>query len=427
MNHSNGRESTRQAIPTETYRRHLSRARDTSRQVHIPENLFLIMSKTEAMFLQKLIQVEQSYGAILDATGYFMCTGTFLSNAHWTKNESDHFFQLLRHRGFIKTKRAASPITGHQNVACRWVFIEYEAIEEVLDRATQNVICTHNDAYIQPLKKDSKESFKDRRRKRTRKPRTAAPTISEIEERHDMNEPALFPDKEIKSNILEQDKERASRLRKYVQSRGWFVARQTKLWAAAFSKLRPMIKEEKLIDTVLDFYTANKLSKPAVRNGEEFMNRWTWLYDLYQKHQASHPAQKLDKQAQEVSTRLLKQYHWPKGCEGGVPALVQISMDNVRAFRSAVDAIDVYSPKQYLYGFCRRVIAESGPTYTVQTWCEKLVKRLAAWADWSGNLSSWVWAIDHKDVQAWGNNLSVGYSGTTAMWKKLMEEISGDN
>jgi hypothetical protein len=221
--------------------------------------------------------------------------------------------------------------------------------------------------------------------------------------------------------VEDVDRERATLLRGYAASQQWFLSRSKKKWAVAFASLRKQLGNGSgQIDTVLAWYTQHKVSRPKVRNGQEFLQQWNWLCDLYDKYQKQHPTVTVSDTTRQICKRLTRQYEWPKGCAAQLESAVQVSLDYYMAFRAKLKSFPGDSPTAR---FARKLAGGllPYPASYVESYFNNLNHRLHSWKDWSGNLMNL--ALDADKLTPEGRGLAAQWSGKPGLWDQLLKEV----
>lgn len=126
----------------ERHLRWIARARNTSGYFIFYRDFGSFLSKTEALFVQDLMNRREmafrraeenrkfkKKKSPVDDEGFFQCTTGYMENPKylvWTRREQERMFKSLAKKGLVKLKRKGIPPN-------RWVWMDIEKIETLLD------------------------------------------------------------------------------------------------------------------------------------------------------------------------------------------------------------------------------------------------------------------------------------------------------
>ena len=208
--------------------------------------------------------------------------------------------------------------------------------------------------------------------------------------------PVRFPrtakDRAPRCKTDQVDRDRANKLRAFSRAHGWAVPGTAVRWAEPLALLRRALGDGHAeIDRVLDWYTGWYAPgrRPAVRDGAEFRARWDWLRELFARHARLAPPASLSAEAEFVLGEL-RRYPWPPPAAAALPAVVETSLSNLRAFyRARAGTADWAEP-------LAAVVGASYEGY-VSAWFAAVWRRYGGWAGWNADLGPHVWRPDHPE------------------------------
>lgn len=245
----------------------------------------------------------------------------------------------------------------------------------------------------------------------------------------------IDPNKVVK--IIPIDRSRAKRLRQYVATQGWQISQSQARWAAAFGILRRRLnKEHGLIDQVLDYVIAKKITKPKINNGAKLAKEdiWDWIVRLMSED-VDRP---ITPEAKKIATRI-QDLGWPLKSKKALPTIAQMSLDNLKPFLSAVRErakkysvpIKVkYDPKKHpkwaknkkmfqddqrKYRYTELVFVIGQPTDFIQRYLKWLNGQMQSWSEFSGDVKAMVFKPDTGMGLRFGQNFG--------RWDQILEEL----
>lgn len=338
--------------------------------MRVDEDLFLIMGKSEALFLQKLINTDDSPTSIRlpGDEGFFLCNGEFLAGRHWNKSEQDRHLTRLRRRGFITTKRAGHAGAGRPQ---RWVFVYYETIAEALERIGSNssfrgIMMPQYEAVIKKKKNTTYSSSSSRKENSPREPappagggsqwvRTPAFKLTKPRTQPDPVPPAPREEEEkpmpaplvacespaVVRPAVGPDMRLAERYKALAASRGWPPPRNMRQWEGWFAELRSRLSlagRHQDLDMCLTWYekaAGKDEGVPSLTTPKKFSDNFEWVLSLTRKNKTAEAEQvEVSAEAEDVAKDLLREYDPPEPLASDLPRIVEITMRNIRSVRA---------------------------------------------------------------------------------------------
>lgn len=426
-------------VPAETVRRWLQRARDTGNYFNFFRDFLLIgVGKPGALLLQDLINIDSMTRTTHDGE-WFLCTVAFVDK-YWSRKEQETYFGKLRKAGLIETRKLGSP-------PLRWVKILYPEIERALDRIQSPPQRGERSPPQRAEKKSSEELLKRRRNtvpQLVGNPRTADRSSTDDRDRPDATRdkrmllpPTGNPATKKRTPPSPFDVACAEGLRSaIVLSTARKQAWSRNAWSQEFSRLRDSIPAdpEGRITAVLDWYTnllrlnkciANKRI-PEAYCAKSFRDKFDRIEAAMKKDQASHPEVVITPEAQTIADRLCMKA-WPKGSEGDVPMVVQVSLNNLREFQTKLQNWTKahWRHANPLVNFSKAYvlpeIADVG--HFVEDWMKWVHGRIKGWDAWEGPLIRHVFHPDQKRFDALGAGWADAYAGNAKLWTQLREML----
>jgi hypothetical protein len=222
-------------------------------------------------------------------------------------------------------------------------------------------------------------------------------------------------------------------------------------WADQFRRLRQSLKQknpEKQITRVLNWYEKNapNLEKPLIGNAKEFDNCFIWLTELMEKGEDVEPLP-LSADAKYI-LKVITNFKWPKVTSEQLAQAVERSVQNHKKLQDqrrtirdhlkeqaqvlrdiGVDALDNSIATQlerdrFFLEWVAQEMGHTGPY--LARWFEKVRKNVKDWAEWSGNLKSFIFHVDHKWFQQQGTEWTTRF-GDKETWGRFMERVKDAN
>jgi hypothetical protein len=201
-------------------------------------------------------------------------------------------------------------------------------------------------------------------------------------------------------------------------------ADKVKRWASSFRRLRDddEVREEKVV-TVLDWYVENIGGEyvPTAYTGQSFREKFSAIEQAMERIDGKRI--EISPEAQELADDLAE-LGWPKGSADQLPATVQESLDNYRAFCRQRDELRENGVDDMMKRFLRYLEQEMNfPTEFVRGWLEEVHDNVRSWDAWSGNLRAKAVRVRSKRFQQIGRDWSQNWYGNDGLWKRLMEMV----
>lgn len=210
------------------------------------------------------------------------------------------------------------------------------------------------------------------------------------------------------------DRERASKLRAFARTHGWYVPATPKVWAEPLAVLRRRVGDA--VGEVLDWYVGwwRPGFRPEIRNGKEFRDRWEWLCKIHKRVTETSPPAEMHPDAAWVVADL-KDLEWPAESLRQLPGVVSRSRDNLVAFMSHAKTTAG-----------RIAVSEAVGTSVrdyLSQWFRAVLKRYKSWSQWSGDLSGQVWTREHPEFVKAARAACTSYYGDPTAWDRVSKEI----
>lgn len=391
--------------PPNKYRRWLDRRSDTGNYFIFFRDYLEVMSIEEAVVAQSLINL----GSSRSKDGWVRCTQLFLhQQLKLTRRQQDRILSSLKARGIIQVESRGMPPN-------RWVCIDVERIEIAVDsqlhRGGANITTKpRNNKHNTLLTEAPKHADLHSR---------AAPARQKSADVDD--EDSMLPGI-TRHKPAAVDLDRCARLRRFASQHGWTVSKSPRRWGNSARTLRNRLgADHNQIDAVLDFIVNRDVTKPRVYDFAQLAapNVWNWLTQMMADDGERNPTVEVTAEAKAIVKRLLHQ-QWPSLAREELPAAVQLSINNLKAFRAKVES--AYAVKN-ISTFAFRVLSRSSVHSLVEEWFNR-VGAYAAGKERLRLIPDRVLAVGHEDFQKWGRQQAIEY-GNVKHWDKLMKEIEG--
>lgn len=384
----------------------------SGRWFQTPADILLRMKSDAALLLSYLINHGTRNDKLDD---WFYCTGRKMQEqTGFNKNKQTKVLNDLIRMKLIETTKKGIPPR-------RWIHLR---LTELLSMApkTGPLDGPKNRANVGP--ENRANNIREVQGKRSN---TVAPA-SRPKESSNMG---FLPTKESTAENI--DRIRADALHGAIAARagrktGW----NRRKWADEFRRLRESFTDTaeggKRIKNTLAWYVANigKEYVPVVACAKTFRTKFENLEAGLKRHQRDRPEIAVGERAENIAKRQCRKNGWPKGSRDKVPAVAQISLDNLDKFLKRIGKI-AKGDKPRTAVFAKKIMSNfaGGREGFVDRWLDKVHSQIANWSDWSGDLLPWAFRPQHKLFASMGRGWSQDYSGGTKLWSILMEEVDG--
>lgn len=162
---------------------------------------------------------------------------------------------------------------------------------------------------------------------------------------------------------------------------------------------------------------------PHIEDASSFRAKFGALEQAIKRQEAEHPAPvEVTPQAKRIVERL-STLTWPQGSRSQLPQVVQKSLEAYKEWKRKCLAAQPVPDK--LRGFEEELLNMVfwHSSEFLEGWFRSVHKRVANWADWSGDLTHYTFAEDHVDFLKLGRAASERYSGSTKMWDRYLKFI----
>lgn len=283
------------------------------------------------------------------------------SHFHISRDVLDRMIALLKEADLIESAPRGMPATTWIRVNIERIdrlteAAEFEMAEEMDDEEDGNAVCdtSHNQECgtrrTQECGSGRNQECGTRRnlsiyKKERKKESNGVLTNAEHQRELKVNGHAgvLFPHLDNRK-ASQEDIAFTQTLKDVVKNNTRMVARwRIKAQARHFAILRKDVGPDRLKE-VFDWYCSHiketkKLHLPDVSSPSQFRKRWEWIENRFDRWQEDHPPEvEVSNEAKAVVKRL-RNVPWPKGADKDLPQLVQLGMDEYRAFKKKIVAL----------------------------------------------------------------------------------------
>ena len=210
-------------------------------------------------------------------------------------------------------------------------------------------------------------------------------------------------------------------------------------WAHEFLLLRkeyPDVPLEEIEEALLWYCRQVKKTReerkgvPEIYSAAAFRQKFQKVRSAMERAGASKPKEvELDESGQHILAEV-EHLGWPKGTKSQLKEVIQASMNNFRTFQQKVRAVGDLPRTDKLYTLhevvCGHVRRKSNVSSFLIFWLKGVHKQIADWSDFSGNLRSYIWRLDHKMNLAVMEGWAVSCSGKTERWSQYLALLEKD-
>jgi hypothetical protein len=190
-----------------------------------------------------------------------------------------------------------------------------------------------------------------------------------------------------------------------------------------FRQLRDTV-DDQLITKVLDFHleqlrSGDRYAKSSACNAYQFQKLFDELRDKMERWEEKNPVVEISERAERFVESQTDYYTWPKGSGSQLPVVVQRSMDNFYDFRARLCELMDEEEKDGGNGnhaYYSLIYTE----LSLENYFKEVLMQISGWDNWSGDLTPFIWNLNSKRVQGWGEGVTTAYSHSDARWIKLM-------
>lgn len=238
--------------------------------------------------------------------------------------------------------------------------------------------------------------------------------------------PEMAVGKEAKIDRIRADALHGAIAAKMRRRTGW----NRKKWADEFRRLRESFTDvaegDKRIKKTLAWYVSHIGGEyvPIAACAKSFRSKFERLEAAMNRDQRDNPDVKISETAESIAKRQCRKNGWPKGSKDKIPAVAQISLDNLNRLVKRLAKI-AKGDKPRVSAFAKKIMSNfaGGHEGFVDRWLDKVHAQVANWSDWSGDLMPWAFSPKHKLFVSMGRGWSQDYSSGTKLWSILMEEV----
>ncbi len=213
-------------------------------------------------------------------------------------------------------------------------------------------------------------------------------------------------------------------------------------WAKEFSILRKEVDAER-ITKALDWYkdNAKKEYVPICLSAKAFRQKFPKIEAAMTRVVKTKWSNVTVSQTAKDIARELRHLHWPKGSKEQLPAVIQVSLDNLNTFNSRRNSNPLLEWKPKKLKINGRVISGSTPPLVsfakqmvnlssmkgqafIKNWMQSVYDQIHSWDSWSGNLMSFAFSETSSKFHDLGRELATKYCGDPERWDAYIKEIS---
>lgn len=351
--------------------------------------------------------------------GWFYCkVETIQKKLMMPQKRQSSLISRLRERGFLTAEKRGLP-------SKRWLKIQFEAIWLSIYGECDSSQ-PKSDLTRQP-NSDSTTELKSplwgHLNSFTNKNYVGSPSGTDIES----GDPVFFPEMEKQDSPRYEERHVtwATALRDALHKKQIMIGKKISIrkWASEFATLERDLRDQERILTTLEWYVQHIGDEyvPEAHSGKGFRIKFSKIESAYQKHLKRNPVAKETAMGKLV-TRSLSRFHWPKGSDKHLPAIVEMSIQNHANFLRKLLEVKSRVDDPRLKGFIDVVKSQIGfPQQFIERWFTNVFKSVKEWKQWSGDLTSFTFSPKHRSFEAMGAAWSKSHSGSHQLWNLLKE------
>lgn len=238
-----------------------------------------------------------------------------------------------------------------------------------------------------------------------------------------------------------------------------------KKWVDEFRLLRAEVGDNTRIDKVMEWYLNHIGDQfvPEAFSGKAFRAKFLQIERAMKKDEKRNPNIPIEDSSKEL-IKWVGRLHWRNGSEKQLPIVVQLSLNNWQQFSTTVTKLyrvleqkhhthqkrlpaaiatvkgsarnraiaelraqTGYSIEQAaVYQFIKAVVIPNlgSKQHFIENWMKKVWHDVKKWKKWSGDLTQFTFAPDHKLFSSMGYDWATKYGNNASLWNRFMEELN---